>query len=133
MHQYGEVAVRAAELGRGGSVNPPDAWDAATVAIFPTSESLQEKSCPRGAYLGLCEEGLVAGIPAGTYTRSRDNKGYAIRAVELLAADPALAEAGPKALWTRVMDGDNKVYNSQMDVVLALWKHSLITPNGVRK
>jgi hypothetical protein len=70
----------------------------------------------------------VAGIPAGTYTRSRDNKQYALRAVELLVAEPSLADAEPKILWDRVMDGEPKAYNSQMDVVLALWHSGLITP-----
>ena len=34
----------------------------------------------RGAFLGLCEEGLVKGIPAGKYSASKDNKQYAVRA-----------------------------------------------------
>jgi hypothetical protein len=46
--------------------------------------SAQKKGCPRGAFLGLCEEGLVKGIPAGNYTTSKDNKAYAVRAAELL-------------------------------------------------
>ena len=125
MREYGDVAVGATELARGG-LQPSEAWEEATRTIFPHSQSLQDKGCPRGAFLGLCEDGRVAGVPAGTYTRSRDNKGYALRAVELLAAEPGLADAGPKALWERVMDGQPKAYNSQMDVVLALWQRGLL-------
>ena len=51
---------------------------------IPTSVSAQKKGCPRGAFLGLCEDGLVKGIPAGNYTVSKDNKAYAVRAAELL-------------------------------------------------
>jgi hypothetical protein len=126
MREYGEVAVGAAELTQTGGVQPPEAWERAAQNVFPHSASLQEKGCPRGAYLGLCEDGLVVGVPAGMYTRSRDNKGYALRAVELLAAEPGLADAGPRALWERVLGGQAKAYNSQMDVVLALWQHGLI-------
>lgn len=100
--------------------------------MFPHSDALQEKGCPRGAYLGLCEAGLVAGIPAGKYTRSRDNKRYALRAVELLVAEPSLAETEPKDLWERVMDGESKAYNSQMDVVLALWHSGLIASTSTQ-
>ena len=39
----------------------------------------------RGAFLGLCEEGLIKGIPSGQYMASRDDKAYAVRAAALLA------------------------------------------------
>ena len=32
----------------------------AATEIFPMSVSLQKKGCPRGAFLGLCEDGLVS-------------------------------------------------------------------------
>src|SRR5687767_12681354 len=99
MQQYGEVAISAAELTRTAGVPPAEAWERAVQTIFPQSASLQEKSCPRGAYLGLCEEGLVVGVPAGSYTQSSNNKGYAVRAVDLLMRDGGLADSGPKALW----------------------------------
>lgn len=75
MLEYGDVAVGATDLARAGGIQPPEAWEEATRTVFPHSVSLQDKGCPRGAYLGLCEDGLVLGIPSGTYTRSRDNKG----------------------------------------------------------
>jgi hypothetical protein len=125
MREYGDVAIGATELACGG-LQPSEAWEKAARTIFPYSESLQDKGCPRGAFLGLCEDGRVAGVPAGNYTRSRDNKAYALRAVALLIAEPALANADPKALWERVMNGDPKAYNSQMDVVLALWHRGLL-------
>lgn len=76
--------------------------------------------------MGLCEEGLVVDVPAGTYTGSRDNKGYALRAVQLLREDATLATGAPTALWDKVVNGQDKAHNSQMDVVLALWQSRLI-------
>jgi hypothetical protein len=130
MRKYGEVAVRAAEMTRSRGTPATEAWDRTAQAVFPHSPSLQEKACPRVAYLGLCEDKLVVGVPAGTYTRSGDNKKYAIRAVELLATQRGLADAGPKALWELVLRGRAKAHNSQMDVVLALWQHGLISFGG---
>jgi hypothetical protein len=126
MQDYGDVAVSAAELARGG-VRPPEAWAQAARNIFPHSQSSQDKSCPRGAFLGLCEEGRLAGVAAGPYTRSRDNKRYALRAVDLLVGDPTLAEGRPTALWAQVVGGHVKAHNSQMHVVLALWRRGLLS------
>jgi hypothetical protein len=75
-----------------------------------------------GAFLGLCEEGRIAHVPAGRCTRSRLNKQYGLDAVRLLVAEPSLAERGARELWERVMDGREKRENGQMDVVLALWR-----------
>ena len=126
MSKYGDVALDATNLVITGSLQPTVAWEEATRRVYPDSTSLQDKSCPRGAYLGLCEAGLVAHIPVGTYTKSRNNKGYAIRAVELLISQPTLADAGSKALWELVMNGQTIAHNAQMDVVLTLWRNDLI-------
>ena len=127
MNPFGEVAVQATELIRVGKCSSPaKAWAMAADGLMPHSLSLQEKSCPKSAYLGLCEDGLVDGVPAGSYTRSRDNKQYALRAVELLQQEPDLANARSRALWDRVLQGAAKAHNSQMDVVLALWRNGRI-------
>jgi len=86
---------------------------------------MRDKGCPKGAFLGLCEEGLVRGIPRGLYTQSRKNKEYAVRAVRLLK-EGQYAPKDPFVLWSRVMAGDPKNYNQQMDVVLALWENGYI-------
>ncbi|WP_406698415.1 DUF6979 family protein [Singulisphaera sp. Ch08] len=130
MREYGEVAIGAAELTRISGVQPPEAWERAAQTVFPHSTSLREKGCPRSAYLGLCEDGFIVSVPSGKYTRSQDNKRYALHAVELLASEPSLANASPRALWERVMGGQKKSYNSQMDVVIALWQNGLINING---
>ena len=35
--------------------------------VFPTQESSRKKGCPQSAFLGLCEDGYVKGIPQGRY------------------------------------------------------------------
>jgi hypothetical protein len=84
MGVYGESAVRAVELIRTGECpDPPAAWERAAEEVC-CSASTAAKTGPRCAFLGLCEEGLVAGVPAGTYTTSILNKQYALDAVVYL-------------------------------------------------
>lgn len=94
--------------------------------LYPTSPTARKKGSPRGAFLGLCEEGLVKGIPPGSYAATRENKGYAVRAVALLAE--GTQQWSTSALWRAVTDNSEKAHNSQMDVVMALWKNDLIAP-----
>jgi hypothetical protein len=98
-------------------------WSRSAKEVFPTKSS-QEKSCPQSTFLGLCEEGLVKGIPKGSYTKSVKNKEYAIRAVAILKQNKHTTFS-PKELWGKLELGDKRS-NSQMDVVLALWEHGLI-------
>ncbi|WP_420042219.1 DUF6979 family protein [Anaeromyxobacter dehalogenans] len=132
MGKYGNAALRATELVSNRTCRAPsDAWSIAIKELFPSSPSSQKKACPKGAYLGLCEEGLILGVPRGSYTRSDDNKRYAVDAVQLLRREPDLADAsardsGATNLWLLVMRGKRKTPNHQMDVVLSLWNHGLI-------
>jgi hypothetical protein len=105
-------------------LDPEARWMAAMEKLYPTSVAARKNSCPRGAFLGLCEEGLVKGIPAGAYTKSRDNKAYAVRAAELLMEGKE--HWTTSTLWEAVADEDEKQHSSQMDVVMALWKNGLI-------
>ena len=123
-NRYGEAALMAARQGAPADINPVARWESAMEKLYPTSAAARKKACPRGAFLGLCEEGLVKGIPAGRYTSSRDNKDYAVRAAALLIEGKQSWSTG--ALWQAVTDDPKKVHNSQMDVVLALWNNDLI-------
>lgn len=124
MAKYGKAAVQAVKyLSEGLSSNPVDAWRRATQMVFPNSITAREKGCPRGAFLGLCEEGLIRGVRGGNYTKSKKNKIYAIKGVEILRENPAL-ENDPKTLWQIVIEG-KKTHNQQMDVVIALWENNL--------
>jgi hypothetical protein len=132
MPNYGDAAVRAAQLVRDRTCrSPADAWKRAAAEFFPESASMREKSCPRATFLGLCEEGLVAGIDRGTYTISQENKAYAVKAAALLAHNPTLGGHGSKALWECVLAGKTKRHNAQMDVVLALHRQGLLSQGGL--
>ena len=67
---------------------------------------------------------MIAGISGGNYTKSQDNKKYALLGVELLRHEPRLRDR-PAELWGRVMRilGVEKAHNNQMEVVTALWKN----------
>ena len=126
MTKYGKAAVSAVRLFTTGlSESPRKAWSRAARGVFGPGKSGAEKGCPRDAFLGLCEEGLVEGVPTGRYTRSKRNKRYALHALAVLGRRPELANHS-RALWDAVMGGESKVHNGQMDVVIALWKHGLL-------
>ncbi len=120
MNKYAEIAIKAADLCRSGAA-PRDAWQKAASEVFPGKQASQDKVCPRSAFLGLAEEGLIQGIPKGSYVRSPDNKRYAMEALSMIKGNPALAEK-PDELWEVVMAGEKKQHNNQMHVVSALWK-----------
>lgn len=131
MWEYGEVAVLATELFQNRKYSSPRAaWDAAADQLLATP-SLREKNCPRTTFLSLCQDGLVVGIPMGNYTRAKENKEYAIEAVRQLVRKPVLADLSPDDLWQIVIGGREVVPNSQMHVVLTLWKRSLIAQDRV--
>ena len=126
MNKYGQAAIKAVELiDSKHATNPGTAWDMATIEIFGAGTSGQSKGCPRSTFLALCETGKVKGIESGVYTSARQNKKYAIKALELLFDDPSLSN-DPKILWTRIQGKIKKSHNSQMDVVLALWNKGFI-------
>lgn len=124
---YGNVAVAAAIMCKNDKLNPCEAWFLAAQDGFPTSPSSQKKGCPRGAFLGLCSEGLVRGVSKGSYSRSVLNSGYAVTAVEILQT-PDGQRLDRNGLWEAVMakTGKQIQHNYQMDVVLALWDKQLI-------
>ena len=129
MSKYGELARLAAKGARSGTA-PRQAWEEAAKTVFPNQSASRDKSCPRDAFLGLAQDGLVDGVPSGQYTKSKLNKRYATRAVCLLRQKHTLANA-PSELWRHVMSKErdrNKKHNGQMDVVTALWSNGDILP-----
>jgi hypothetical protein len=124
MPNYGEVALLASEKKLSATSDPRTQWNLAAQRVFPDKLPSQKKGCPKSAFLGLCEEGLVNGFERGIYTTSKLNKSYALRAVELLSAN-GVAES-PQALWLLVMNGTQKAHNGQMDVVYSLWQAGLL-------
>lgn len=131
MNKYGQAAIMAVKLITDKKmIDPIIAWDESTTKIFGRGTSSQSKGCPRGAFLGLCEEGLVVGIPPGDYTKSKHNKLYSVEAVKILKFNDDY-DISPSQLWKKVIQNGNKAHNSQMDVVLALWANGLIEINNV--
>jgi hypothetical protein len=124
MAKYGEIAIRAAQEAAISS-DPVASWKRAALSAFPDSQSARDKVCPKSTFLGLCEGGLVAGIRPGRYTRSVENKSYAVKAVEHLRRNPALAD-DPVRLWNLIIGNKGKVENQQMDVVISLWRNQFI-------
>ena len=130
MGKYGKAAVIALELLRDSrDIDPSEAWYRAVSEVFPESPSARDKGCPKGAFLGLCSEGFIRGVQPGAYTRSSDNRRYAVQAAQKLRVAPSFAER-PQDLWAEIMQGKEKTENSQMDVVISLWKSGAIeTPD----
>lgn len=126
MGKYGNAATSAGRACAGKpTTSPRDAWDNATSAVFGAGTPSQDKSCPRGAFLGLCGAGLVKGIPPGAYTTSKLNASYALSGVALLTQNADLA-SDPQGLWELVQAGVPKQENGQMDVVVSLWSAGLL-------
>jgi hypothetical protein len=122
-NKFGEAALIAARLEVPASVTAAERWDTAVRQLYPEKPYLQKKTAPRAAFLGLCEKGLVKGVPATEGGGLDKNRRYALQAVELLRAG---THRTVTALWTAVTEGDDSAHNAQMDVVLALWKNGLI-------
>jgi hypothetical protein len=121
MSKYSQIALDSVvDLNKNQSLNPVDAWNNNAKVMYPDSLDAQTKSCPKSAFLGLCEDGLVSGVKPGSYTASKLNKGYALAALSHLKSNPQLNE---KELWSLVSE---KKPNNQMAVVKALYSKGYI-------
>lgn len=121
MNKFGQSAVKAVEImSTNKEMSPVEAWQIAVSRYFRNSPSSQIKSCPKSTFLGLCESGQVKGTPKGIYTKSKDNKCYALKALELLREN---SNQTAMQLWEQV---SSKTHNDQMNVVLALFNQSFI-------
>lgn len=119
MGKYGQAAVRAKKILLRSGLSPAQAWKAAIVQ-FTSSNHSRSKVCPREAFIGLCAAGVITGISGDTDgggKRAR-NRQYAISAWKLLQSQPDLDK---KSLWASVPDAPMQE-NSQIDVVISLWK-----------
>jgi hypothetical protein len=123
-NKYGKMALKSVQNYK-DSYSIIETWSKSAKEVFPLSKSSQEKSCPQSTFLGLCEAGLVKGVAKGNYTRSEENKEYALKAITVLKQNKETTFS-PKELWEQLELGDKRS-NSQMDVVLALWDEQLIT------
>jgi hypothetical protein len=125
MGLFGKAAIVATRIVAGGrKLSPGEAWDLA-IARLSNSPKTQKKTCPRNAYLGLCEAGAIVGIEAGRYGAPEDNPNgaYALTALSLLQSGEA---ADKQLLWSRVTAPRRLSPDEQMDVVLSLWEQHLL-------
>ena len=87
---------------------------------------MQKKGAPKSVFMGLCQAGLVKGVPKNEGAPTNRNTAYGLKAVELLRAG---THRTVSALWTEVTAGEELAHAAQMDVILALWKNGLIVPS----
>lgn len=130
-NQFGRVTQQAMQLIKNCKMSPVDAWTQATSSIPSTSS--RAKLCPKRAFLGLCEEGLVKGIPKRTYFTDSCSwsKPCAVAAIALIRVDSKLLRLNPTALMKKVCQQLQilpRQHEGEMDVVLALWNCGYIIP-----
>lgn len=124
MNKYAQIALKATELAKKTQMHPARAWEAIATKTFTNKPSAQIKGCPKSAFLGLAQAGLIKGVPPGSYTQSKLNSLYALAAVALLQEDASWSQKTKKEMWEQVAEADGKkAHNSQIDVVLALWNN----------
>jgi hypothetical protein len=123
--QYYKIAKEAARrIKVGNSTSEKDTekilryrevWDEVAEEIAK-SKSSKEKSCPRGAFLGL-----ILGHPCVNKNGSiNKNAQYALAALEILKEG---GKEDKKYLWESIKEiRTAQTHNGQMDVLLALWK-----------
>jgi hypothetical protein len=132
MPQYGNVAIgvvnKFLSSANPAMLDPIQEWKNMANSLI-TSQLSIDRCCPRNVFLGLCEDGLVRGIPSGKYTQSTLNKSYAVKAVNLLRNNPGYSALSSNNLW-KIMLSLGLVTatweNGRMDVVLALWNANYI-------
>lgn len=120
MTKYAKAALDAMKRIENGET-PQLAWENATIEVFGKGTASQEKGCPKGAFLGLCEKGLVKGVCPGSYltnSATNKNKRYALASLELFKKEQVIPE-DRRAFWRRV-PGTTKSMNGQLDVLFAL-------------
>jgi Family of unknown function (DUF6979) len=123
MTTCGIVSIQAWHLVVAESLSPANAWDKALTERYPDPSQLKnarQHSCPKGAFLGLFEDGYLTKISRGRYTISVKSKGYAVKAAKKLLHDCSLA-ARKKELTAQVYG--KRSPNDEVNVVLALLEH----------
>jgi hypothetical protein len=120
MRGYSLAATKAAEtLNRDSTISPLGAWQRAVEEVLSHSRCQQVKGCPKGTFLGLCEDGYIKGVAPGSYTSSELNKRYAVEAAKRILKDSNLRD-DVQLLWRMVTSNSGKAHNSQMNVVVGL-------------
>jgi len=120
--KYGKAAVKAYLHVLSGK-SPEQAWHEASCEIFGAGTHSQRKSCPKGAFLGLCSKEMLKGIPQGNYSTSVNGE-YAVKALDIVKRFGKW-DLSKKLLWNKTLEelnfNKNICPNNQIDVVLSLF------------
>lgn len=120
MSKYAEAALMVVTDCAGR--NNPDIRSAWSNAI--NLLNAYDEGCPKAAFIGLCSEGMVKGIPANCYglKRGTKNKRYAVDAAKLLLSGH---DMDIKSIWEKVTD-KKIAHHGQINIVISLYKAELL-------
>lgn len=85
------------------------------------SDNSTQKSCPKNAFLGVVRSGILNLDVNLDNFKITKNENHAIKAIEVLKTTNGSYK--PKELWEAIGNGIS--YDSQMHVVLSMWKEVL--------
>ncbi len=125
MGQYGRVATLAVNIYRQGNTTPAQAWQQALRNL-----NINNKFCPRTAFLSLSENGNIIGIPRGNYLIRR-NPPNKIRAINLRNMifnynPPQLPMANRQNVWLQLTNNQSSKDQGVIDVVYTLFCDNLL-------
>ncbi|UFH69707.1 DUF6979 family protein [Morganella morganii] len=124
MATYGKTAVQTV-LNYDAAGDLAKQWEV-QISSLTQSGSVINKGCPRAAFLGLCEEGVVKNIPENNYGAGEKNKHHALKILELAQANSGITAAECFRMYQESNPDLPKTHNGQADVVISLLEANLI-------
>ena len=125
MGNYGRVAVTAVNLIHNNNLTPRNAWQQALQQLH-----INDKPCPKTAFLGLAEAGMIRGVRSGHYLRQSNlpnkQRAIALRNIIFRSYPPRLPIGIKRTIWLRLTG--NTLSNDQgvIDVVYTLFRNNLL-------
>lgn len=112
-NKYAQISLIAAKYVNNG-ICPVEAWEKASCEIYEKGSFSQKKSCPKHTFLSLYDQSAQS-----------KNADYAREALQYLREHTSITTT-PKELWNIILKGEIKTYNSQMDIVIALYQEGFV-------
>ena len=100
---YGQIAIDTIRIIRQSPyLEVRQAWSNSLSA-----NNKNDKACPKVAFLGLCEDGFINGIPAGNYIQKTGisvikQKAVAIRGIIMNRTPPKIPVQSNASIWRQV-------------------------------
>lgn len=122
---YGKIAVDAANgFQQLVATTLLQSWNSSLI-----KNNKNDKNCPRIAFLGLCENGLIAGIPKGRYIQKTTasvikGKAISIRNIIMNNNPPSIPAQTKTSIWEQV--GGTGQDEGVIDVVYTLFNHGML-------